>query len=123
MVTGASSGIGAAFARRLAADGYDLVLVARDEARLRERAEALTTGHGIAVEALPADLATEDGQAAVATRLAESDVDLLVNNAGLTLNRAFLESSAEAEERLLRINVHAVMRLSVAISVRGTGDG
>lgn len=114
VVTGASSGIGAAFARRLAADSYDLVLVARDEARLREFAEELAAEHGGAVEALPADLATEDGQASVAGRLAESDIDLLVNNAGFTLNRAFLESSVEAEERLLRLNVHAVMRLTLA---------
>jgi uncharacterized protein len=115
VVTGASSGIGAAFARRLAADAYDLVLVARDDTRLRALAATLVAEHGVAVEALPADLATEDGQAAVAARLADSDVDLLVNSAGLTLNRALLESSVEAEERLLRVNVYAVMRLTMAV--------
>lgn len=114
VVTGASSGIGAAFARRLAADSYDLVLVARDEARLRALAGALAATHGVAVEALAADLATQDGQASVAARLAESDVELLVNSAGLSLNRAFLDSSVAAEERLLDVNVHAVMRLTLA---------
>jgi hypothetical protein len=115
LVTGGTSGIGAAFARRLAADSYDLVLVARDQRRLRERAGALAREFGVAVEVLPADLATEEGVGAVAERLAgQGGVDLLVNNAGLTLNRSFLRSDPEAEERMLRLNVHAVMRLTLA---------
>lgn len=133
LVTGATSGIGAAFARALAADSYHLVLVARDEARLREQAASLaarSTGGRIAVEVLPADLTTEAGLAAVAARLGAGDadradpadgtggaggpVDLLINSAGLSLNRSFLESSPAAEERLLRLNVHAVMRLTLA---------
>lgn len=114
VITGGTAGIGAAFARRLAADSYDLVLVARDADRLRAQAQALAAQHRVTVEPLPADLATEDGTAAVATRLAEHPVDLLVNNAGITLNRSFLQSSPEAEERLLRLNVFAVMRLTRA---------
>lgn len=114
LVTGGTAGIGAAFARRLAADGYDLLLVARDEARLRARADELAAGHGGSVEVLPADLATEAGIAAVAARVAEHPLDLLVNNAGSSLNRSFLQSSPEAEERMLRLNVHAVMRLTLA---------
>jgi short-subunit dehydrogenase len=114
LVTGASAGLGAAFARRLAAGSHDLVLVARDEARLRAQADALADAHGATVEVLAADLTTEDGTATVADRLAAGPVDLLVNNAGISLNRGFLRSTPEAEERLLRLNVHAVMRLTLA---------
>jgi hypothetical protein len=116
LITGATAGIGAAFARRLAADRHDLVLVARDEQRLREQADQLAAAHAVAVEVLPADLCAEAGLAAVAQRLTRGDaaVDLLVNNAGIALNQSFLESGPAAEERLLRLNVHAVMRLTQA---------
>ena len=112
VVTGATAGIGAAFARRLAQDGYELVTVARDEARLREQAEAL----GTPVEVLAADLGTPAGQELVAARLTDADrpVDLLVNNAGLSLNTPFLRSTPEKEAKLLELNVHAVMRLTLA---------
>lgn len=115
VVTGGSAGIGAAFADRLAADGYELLLVARDETRLRERADALARTHSAAVEVLPADLATEAGVAAVAARLQERPVDLLVNSAGTSLGQSFLKSTPEEEERLLRLNVYAVMRLTRAV--------
>ena len=114
LVTGATAGIGAAFARRLAADSYDLVLVARDAQRLQKTAGELTGTHGVAVEIIAADLATQKGQQAVEARLRDpaAPVDLLVNNAGMSLNQSFLRSSAQAEETLLRLNVHAVMRLT-----------
>ncbi len=115
LVTGATAGIGAAFARRLAADGWHLVLVARDAARLAEFAADLTGRHGGEVETISADLSTDDGCAEVERRIAEgSPVELLVNNAGVSLNTPFLRSLAEAEARLLRLNVHAVMRLTLA---------
>ncbi|MER7460333.1 SDR family oxidoreductase [Micromonospora sp. NPDC126480] len=115
LVTGATAGIGAAFARRLAADGWHLVLVARDAARLVEFAAELTGRHGREVETISADLSTDDGCAEVERRLTEGPaIDLLVNNAGISLNTPFLRSSVEAEERLLRLNVHAVMRLTLA---------
>jgi short-subunit dehydrogenase len=113
LVTGATAGIGAAFARRLARDGYDLVLVARDAARLDATTAALRREHGVRADALPADLATEAGRERVVARLAEP-VDLLVNNAGITLNSGFVRSTPEAEARLLAVNVEAVMRLSLA---------
>jgi short-subunit dehydrogenase len=114
VVTGATAGIGAAFARQLAADGYDLLLVARDERRLTDVAAELSDRHGGAVTALPADLSTDEGCAMVEKRLGEP-VDLLVNNAGIALNQPFLRSTAADEARLLRLNVHAVMRLTHAV--------
>jgi short-subunit dehydrogenase len=126
VVTGGTSGIGAAFARRLAAEGYELVLVARDANHLRATADELHGRYGVPVAALPADLSTDAGCAAVEARLREDPVAMLVNSAGRTLNRSFLKSTADDEERLLRLNVHAVMRLTGAalpgMVQRGRGD-
>jgi uncharacterized protein len=110
VVTGASAGIGAAFARRLAAEGHDMILVARDEERLASAAAGLPGS----AEVLPADLSTAAGCAAVEEILRGRAVDVLVNSAGISLNASFVESPVEAEERLLRLNVHAVMRLTRA---------
>lgn len=116
MVTGPTAGIGAAFARQLAAGGHDLVLVARDEARLTELAERLRDAHGVSVEVVPADLAMHDGMATADDRLRASDrpIDLLVNNAGFTLRRPFLANDIADEERMLNVLVVAVMRLTHA---------
>jgi short-subunit dehydrogenase len=114
VVTGATAGIGAAFARRLHASGHALLLVARDGERLAATAAQLGDA-GAAVDILAADLTTAEGLAAVETRLRERPVGLLVNNAGISLNRSFVESTAEAEERLLALNVTAVMRLTLAV--------
>lgn len=123
-MTGATAGIGAAFARELAAEGYELMLVARDEQRLKGLAGELS----VPVSVLGADLSTPEGCDAVASRLTDAarPVDLLVNNAGMSLNRSFLRSTVELEETLLRLNVHAVMRLTLAalpgMVERGRGD-
>jgi short-subunit dehydrogenase len=116
LVTGATAGIGAAFARRLAADGYGLVLVARDAERLAGTAADLAEQHGVPAVALPADLSTDSGCGLVEDRLRGSgdEIDLLVNNAGMSLNKPLLRSSAEDQTRMLRLNVHAVMRLTLA---------
>jgi len=116
LITGATSGIGAAFARQLAARGHGLVLVARDTGRLTAMAADLSAKHHVDTAVLPADLATAAGCGVVEERLAATNdpIELLVNNAGITLNRSFLRSTADDEERLLGVNVHAVMRLTHA---------
>src|SRR2546429_4821716 len=109
LVTGASSGIGAAFARALAARGDDRGVVARDETRLEELAETLEKEHGSAVEVLAADLSSKKGMAVVEARLesAEPPIDLLVNNAGMGTYGKFAELPREAEAREVRLNVLA----------------
>src|ERR1700712_1485275 len=126
LVTGATSGIGAAFGRRLASDGYDLVLVARDADRLRASADELSSQHGVRSEVLAADLGDledEGGCARVESRLA-GGVDLLVNNAGFTTHAPFDAGDIEDEDRMLRVNVRAVLRLAhAAVAAMLPGGG
>jgi short-subunit dehydrogenase len=116
LITGATAGIGAAFAEHFASKHYHLVLVARDEVRLAATAKRLLEAGASEVETLPADLSTPDGRAAVEARLAaaEQPVDMLVNNAGFGLNDSFRNSSIEDEEMLLDVLVRAVLRLTHA---------
>lgn len=113
LITGATAGIGAAFARRLAADGFDLVLVARDETRLEESAARLRDTYRIETEVLSADLSTDDGIKSVETRL-DQGVDLLINNAGFGHPGRFLEVPVENELAMLRVHCEAVLRLTRA---------
>jgi short-subunit dehydrogenase len=116
LVTGATAGIGAEFARQLAARGDDIVLVARDTARLEATRAELADRYGVQVEVLPADLCTDEGCAAVVARISAADkpVDVLVNNAGFGMYRRFGESEIADEERQLDLNVRAVLRLTHA---------
>ncbi|WP_340558771.1 SDR family NAD(P)-dependent oxidoreductase [Streptomyces sp. GSL17-111] len=127
LITGATAGIGAAFARRLARDGHDVVLVARDAERLARQATELHDRHGIEASTLRADLATEEGITAVARRLGDRrhPVDLLVNNAGFGTKGRFLEVSEEDELRMLRVHCEAVLRLTSAAAgaMRERGRG
>lgn len=126
IVTGASAGIGAAFVSRLARERYDLVLVARDEARLAALAKETEAAYGVRAEVLPADLSTEEGVARVEARAARDDVTLLVNNAGFGHRGRFLEVPVEDEVTMLRVHVDAVLRLTTAAArgmvERGRGD-
>jgi uncharacterized protein len=116
VVTGATSGIGLAFARQLAAARDDVVLVARDVERLESLAANLRSRHNVEAEVLRADLSTPSGTALVEKRLRDGDrpVDLLVNNAGFSLRRRFLANDIADEERLLDVLVRAVLRLTLA---------
>ncbi|MEU0571399.1 SDR family oxidoreductase [Nonomuraea sp. NPDC005983] len=113
MITGATAGIGAAFARRLAGDGFTLVLVARDEARLADVAGQLKLRYGVSVEVLAADLATDEGLSRAESRLRDG-VDLLVNNAGFGHPGPFLGVPVEDEVRMLKVHCEAVLRLTLA---------
>ncbi|MGL5857541.1 MAG: SDR family NAD(P)-dependent oxidoreductase [Angustibacter sp.] len=116
LVTGATAGIGASFVRRLAADGYDLVLVARDEARLAEVAREVREVYSRRAEVVPADLTDRSQVQRVADRLRDPDspVDLLVNNAGAGLGRGFLSGDLADEERMFDLLCRAVLVLSHA---------
>lgn len=116
LVTGATAGIGNAFARRLAADGHGLVLVARDRARLDEVAATLRDAHGVPVEVRPADLSAPGEVARVAERLRDGShpVDLLVNNAGFGVRGAFVDGDVDAELAMLDVLTRAVLVLTHA---------
>ena len=111
LVTGASAGIGLAFAQRLAREGSDLVLVARDRARLERLARELRAAHGVEVEVLVVDLSDRAATWQVCDRLADRDrpIDLLVNNAGFGLRAKFLDNDLSNEEAGLDVMVRAVM--------------
>lgn len=113
-ITGATAGIGAAFARRLASDGFDLVLLARDTERLERTAAELHDRYAVRTEPLTADLSTEEGLAAAEER-ARKDVDLLVNNAGFANRGKFLDVPVSDELNMLRVHCEAVLRLTHAV--------
>ncbi|MER5872286.1 SDR family oxidoreductase [Streptomyces sp. NPDC002044] len=118
LITGASAGLGAAFARGFAAKGCGLVLVARDKDRLDAVAVRLGREYGVPAEVLPADLLTDGGLTAVAERLADrtAPVDILVNNAGFGLPAPFPYSPVEDEERMLDLLVRVPLRLTHAVA-------
>ena len=111
LVTGASVGIGESFTRLLASKGYNIVLVARDEVRLHERAAGLREKYGVQTFVLPADLATKGGVKLVEKYIQTYEIDVLINNAGFGLNKAFTLSSLGDEQDLLNVLVRAPMRL------------
>lgn len=125
LVTGASAGIGREFATQLAAKGEDLVLVARDVARLEALTVELTAAYGVVIEVLPADLADREQLERVAERLRDPSraIDLLVNNAGFSVSSRFVDSDVAAEERLLDVLVRAVLVLSHAASTAMVSRG
>jgi short-subunit dehydrogenase len=115
LITGASSGIGAEYARALAARDFDLVLTARRIDRLEGLAAELAKQNGIRAEILPTDLALDRDVESVARRLAEeSKLELLINNAGFGVQGDFQQTAAEDQSRMVRVHVLATMRLTHA---------
>ncbi|CAB4594007.1 unannotated protein [freshwater metagenome] len=111
LVTGATAGIGESFTRLLAAKGFNLVLVARDEARLHERAAGLRENFGAESVVIVADLATEAGCAKVEDYIRANEIEVLINNAGFGINKAFTMSDLAEEEEVLKVLVRTPMRL------------
>jgi len=116
LITGASSGIGEAFARQLAAEGSDLILVARGVERLNQIAQELEQSHGVQVQVRQADLSAPVARASIERLLAdpEQPIDLLINNAGFGTNGHFSELPIAREEQEVQVNVVAVLRLTSA---------
>ena len=127
LVTGATSGIGHAFCRELAEQGYDLVIVARHRARLENVSDELRARYAVDVEILAADLSQRAQLQRVADRLADRDrpINMLVNNAGFGMSRSFLKGELADEEAMLDVLCRAVLVLSHAgaLSMKERGRG
>jgi short-subunit dehydrogenase len=115
VVTGATAGIGESFTRILASDGFNIVLVARDIERMKERAAHLESQFKIQTTIIQADLATDDGCAKVEKYILENQIEVLINNAGFGINKAFSVSDINAEQQLLDVLVRTPMRLMHAV--------
>ncbi|HWK43438.1 MAG TPA: SDR family oxidoreductase [Stellaceae bacterium] len=124
LITGASSGIGATYADRLAHRGHDLVLVARDRDRMEALAKRLRAETGVAIDVLPADLTEAGDVARVEARLRADDrIGLLINNAGAAAPGGFADPDLDALDSLIRLNVTAVTRLAGAVVPRFLAPG
>jgi len=124
LVTGASSGIGAVYAERLAARGFDLLLVARDQERLESAASKLRDAHGVQVEVLKADLTKKDDVIKLEQRLrSDSSITLLVNNAGVASNGLLANADPDELEKLIQLNVTTLTRLASAAAAAFTSAG
>ena len=126
VVTGATAGIGESFTRILAHEGFNIVLVARDLERMKERATHLESQFNVKTEIVQADLATDDGCAKVEKYIRENQIEVLVNNAGFGINKAFSVSDINSEQQLLDVLVRTPMRLMHTVlpqmKVRNSGS-
>jgi short-subunit dehydrogenase len=111
VVTGATAGIGESFTRILAHDGFNIVLVARDLERMKERAAHLEAQFKVQTAIVQADLATDEGCTKVEKYLRENQIEVLINNAGFGINKAFSVSDLDLEQQLLDVLVRTPMRL------------
>lgn len=117
LITGASSGIGSVYADRFAQRGHNLILVARDTNRLDKISKDLQEKYGVQVEFIQADLSNDQDISKIEDVLKNDvDIEILVNNAGIALNGNFLTQDIKDIEKLITLNMTAVVRLSHAIS-------
>jgi short-subunit dehydrogenase len=124
LITGASTGIGAVYADRLAGRGHNLVLVARNEEKLAALAAGLRAKHGVEVDVIAADLSNAAQLAQIARRLADdANITMLVNNAGLGATAPLIDSSNEQLDAMIDLNVKALTRLTRAVAPRFAGNG
>lgn len=124
LITGASDGIGAVYADRLARRGHDLILVARRADKLAALAQKLEAETGVTVETLSADLSTPDGLASVEARLrSDGAITGLVNNAGIAGETSLVDADAAYLTGMINLNILAVTRLTAAIAPRLTALG
>lgn len=124
LITGASDGIGAVYADRLARRGHDLILVARRADKLAALAQKLEAETGVAVETLSADLSTPDGLASVEARLRSDEAIIgLVNNAGIAGETSLIDADTAYLTGMINLNILAVTRLTAAIAPRLTALG
>lgn len=115
LITGASTGIGAIYADRLAKRGYDLILVARDQSKLQNVADKIKADYGNNVEVIPADLTSKVDLKRIEERLrSDSNITLLLNNAGLGATTKLVDSNLDDLERMIYLNVTTLTRLSGA---------
>jgi short-subunit dehydrogenase len=111
LITGASAGIGRAYAERLASDGYDLVVVARRKERLDELKHQLESAHGVSVQPLVADLSTESGRRAADAVSAQPRIEVVVDSAALAYYMPFLDLPRDEAEELVNLNVLAPVQM------------
>lgn len=124
LITGASTGIGAVYADRLARRGHNLVLVARNGARMEALATSLRQATGVEIEIIVADLTKPADLAKVEARLRDQrDVGLLINNAGAAAPGGFETSDVEAQDNLIKLNITALTRLGAAVIPRFLAQG
>ncbi|MEI7377512.1 SDR family oxidoreductase [Dickeya chrysanthemi] len=124
LITGASTGIGAVYADRFARRGHDLVIVARDQAKLETLAARLRQDYGVNVDVLPADLTQSSDLERVEKRLQEdARIDTLINNAGIAQTGKFVEQTPDSIGKLIALNITALTRLANAVTPRLVKEG
>lgn len=123
LITGASGGIGAVYADRLAKRGYDLIVVARDTKKLEELARRLSSETGVKVEVIGADLTDEGDVSRIESLLASPEISLLVNNAGMSLKGSLLENGGDEIGRIVTLNMTTPTRLAAAAAKAFTAVG
>src|SRR5438105_3810838 len=112
LITGASSGIGAELAKLCAADGYDLILIARREDLLQELARDLMWRHGIDARVVAADIADPAARDTIFEGARDQQVEILINNAGFGVNGPFVQTDWDVENSLIQVNITAVAHLT-----------